>query len=482
VKWTLIGIFVGLIVWSIVAYAMIPDAADDGVTVLTWVSDDNPARRGAIERFERRNPDIRVQLDPGTWGLEKIIVQCKGGIGPDVFNVYGRWQLVDFVRTGVLLPLDEYAAAYGFSPDKTWPQVLDEITFRRFNPDTGQYERHQYTFPANVNANVMFYNKRLFREAGLSYPSGDWTWDECLQVARRLTARDKRGRTIRYGIGTYEYLETSGLIWQFGGRTFDPTLTYCVVDSPEAREAIAFLHRMFAVDRVMPPKAVRDAMGTQGGYGGTLIDLFAYERIAMIRLGRWALVNLRKYYDVDPEVQGLRPLRGEIGAVQVPYRREKVDVVRAMSVGINHKGPHREAALRFLGFLATEEFSRQVVESADALPPSPKVARSDFFLHDPTQPEEDFNAEFVTALERGRNIEISPFVQSARVERAFNRYLALLGEGAIEPDQLCRELTDEINLYIHTNLLRYQSMRDEYQRRTGHPFDPDHFPPREDRP
>ncbi len=468
-KWTLIALLGGLLAWSVAAYRLSPDADGEGRVVLTWVSDDNPARRGTIELFERLNPDLRVVLDPANTGLEKIIVQCKGGIGPDVFNVYGRWQLLDYVRTGVPLPLDEYAGALGIDAGRTWAEVLEEISVRGFDAASGKYERVQYTFPANVNANVMFFNKRLFDEAGVAYPEGEWTWEAFLAVAKRLTRRGPDGRVQVYGLGTYEYLDATELIWQFGGDLFDETGTYCVLDSPEAQGAMRFLHRMFVIEEVMPSLAERDAMATAGGgFGGGQLDLFGQGRLAMIPVGRWALVVLRKYPD----------LAGRLGAVQMPYAREKVTLCRAMSVGVNRNGPNREAALRFLQFLASEAFSWQVVASGDALPPSPAVAGDARFLRNPDHPKEDFNEQFVIAMHRGRNQGLSPFVQIARVERAINRQLTLLAEDKVTPEQACRRLTDEINTDIETSLVRYASMREEYERRTGTVFSSEAFPPR----
>jgi multiple sugar transport system substrate-binding protein len=467
-KWTLLGILVALAAWSVLAYFMIPDPSKDGHTVLTWVSDDSPVRRGTIELFERSNPAIRLLLDPSNTTVEKIIVQCKGGIGGDLFNCYGRWQLIDFVKTGVVLPLDEYAAGMGFDISRTWPQVLDEISMEVFNPETGRNERHQYTFPVNVNANVIFFNKRLFDEAGEPYPTSDWDWNECLRVARKLTKRDANGRTLRYALGTYEMLETAGLVWQFGGEFFDPTLTYCTLDSPEAMEAIRFLHRMLVIDRVMPSVTERDAMGAEGGYGSPLMDLFRQERIAMLRSGRWALVSFRK----SPE------LKGKIGAVLLPHMRSGADELRALSIGINPRSPNREAALKFLKFLASDPLSWQVVESADGLPPSPRVAENERFLKDAAHPEEDFNALFVEAMKRGRTLHMTPFVQATRIERIFNRHLALMSAKRWTPEQMCRGFTDEMNGEIRTNLVRYESMREEYKRRTGRDFDPNDYPPK----
>jgi len=468
-KWMLLGVFGILLAWSLWAWSMVPDPATGRVTEITLVSDDTPARQATVQLFNKLNPDIKLVLDPNNIGLGKVIVQCKGGVGPDVFNVYGRWHLIDYVRTGVLLPLNDYAEQWGIGMDKTWPEVVDDLSELQFNPETGKHERIQYTVPGNVNANVIIYNKRIFDEAGVPYPKGEWTWDQCLDVAKRVTRRDEDGKTLIYGLSTFEFLETSELLWQFGADFFDETCTYCTMDTPEAIEAMTFLYRMMAKERVMPTIDQTLAMAGQSGSGGMHMNLFAQQRIAMIRTGRWAMVTFRLY----------PALKGRIGAVQLPYQRYKVGLVKALSVGINRQSPNREAALRYLQFLASDEFSRLVLETGDALPPSEKIARSEAFLHDPDHPEEDFNAEFIEAMRRGRTHRMSPFVEIFRMERTMNRDIAMLGQDRISPEKMCRTFTDEINGHIQTNLTRYASMREEYKRRTGRDFDPDHFPPKD---
>ncbi len=41
--------------------------------------------------------------------------------------------------------------------------------------------------PQNLSSLVVYYNKNLFDEAGLAYPSADWTWEGFLQTALALT-------------------------------------------------------------------------------------------------------------------------------------------------------------------------------------------------------------------------------------------------------------------------------------------------------
>ncbi len=461
-KWTLASTLAALLAWSLIAHRLIPQRSDRGHTVLTWISDDNPTRRDQVNLFNElhRDQGVEVRLDPANIGVEKVIVQCIGGVGPDVFDVYNRDQLQDYARTGVLLPLDEFAAAGGFSPEATWPQMRREICLKLFDPDTGESPEIQFSFPCNVEAPVMYYNRRAFDDAGEPYPTDDWTWEEFLIKAERLVRRDARGRVLRYAVATYESWETVELIWQFGGSIYHPTGTFCTADSPEAVEAVTFLRRMLDSD-VMP------SIASQGGWGGNMLDLFAQESVAMIRAGRWGMITFRR-----------KPvLKGHIGAVQMPGQRERVVICASRSCGINRNSPNREAALKFLQFLASEPYSDYMLACADALPPLESATRSEKFLHDPEHPEEDFNAEFAEAVHRGRNLERCPFVQPSRVVRVFNRYLALLGAGSITPEQFCRRLTDEINNDMRTNLGRYPSMRAEFRHLTGRDFDPGDFPP-----
>ena len=149
------------------------------------------------------------------------------------------------------------------------------------------------------------------------------------------------------------------------------------------------------------------------------------------------MVTFRK----SPQLKGNR-------AVLLPHMRSGADELRALSIGINPKSPNREAALRFLKVLASDELSWQVVESADAIPPSPKVAQDERFLTDPTHPEEDFNHLFVEAMKRGRSLQLTPFVQATRLEAIFNRHLAMMSARRTTPEQMCRGVTAEINVDI----------------------------------
>ncbi len=489
-KQIFVSVFVGMIAWSAAAWWMAPPSVDEqGRPIITWVSDDNRVRREQIDLFNQANQDYHLRLDPNNTGVTKVIVQCTGGIGPEVFDMYFREQLHDYVRAGVVRPLYRYkrdgtviplfdeqklraelGAPRGehlFDLSKTWPAIINDLSVRQWNEQEQKYERIQYSFPCNIEAPVVFYNKKIFREAGVPLPPRDWTWDEFRETASKLTKKTDARTYERFGCFSLEWRE---MIWQNGGSIYCEDQTYCTLDSPEAVEAMQYYYDLMFEHRAMPTPDDRLYMGGQGGWGGNFLQWFSQGQVAMIRVGRWALITFRQNPD----------LKGNLGACHVPHRKGRKPVVTATSrsAGINKKTPNMNGALKFLAYLASDTYSWQIIRCADAMPPNPALVRTDRYLNDPDHPEEEFNRFFPEAVARGRNLEICPFIQPMSVQRIVNRHLDLMYNQRKSPRQTCIDAAAEVNQRIRENLIKYGSMRREYQRRTGREFDPNDFPPR----
>src|SRR5471030_3071243 len=98
---------VTLFVASILVWKLQPPSTAEGRIVLTWVSDDNPARKAQAELFEKLHPNIKVNIDPANSGVEKVIVQCLAGVGPDVFYAADAFQLAAYAKSGVAMDVTD---------------------------------------------------------------------------------------------------------------------------------------------------------------------------------------------------------------------------------------------------------------------------------------------------------------------------------------------------------------------------------------
>lgn len=415
---------------SYIAWRLQPPPLAHGKVPLVWVSDDNPARRGQIDLFNRQYPHYSLRLDPSNSGMEKVIVQSIGGVGPDLFDCYDGFQLSAYVKSGIAWDVTDELRKRGLNIFRdVWPAIYPDITF----------EGHVYGFGTNVSADAIWFNKRIFDAEGVPYPKAPWHWSDLVPIAQRLTKRDRLGRPVRFGL-VFEWYNWMHFVFQWGGRMYTPDGTRCVVDSPETIEAVQFMHDLVYKYRVAPTPVEEAAMATQGGWGSGTITRFGAGKAAMALGGRWWLCTLRDYH-------GLR-----LGAVESPYQRYRVFRGYAKGTLINKNSPHREEALAFLIYQSTREYNDLVNAQADGMGPVKKYAYTPEFLHNPEHPEEDYNTVWRDAVRRARAEQISPYINGQVASRIINKQLDLVKADQKTAAQAMRDAARLINGEIRRGL------------------------------
>ncbi|WJV51123.1 extracellular solute-binding protein [Streptomyces flavofungini] len=136
---------------------------------------------GLIDDFEQKYPDAKVKWvdQPGEGYADKISADAAGGTLPDVVNVSPDL-VAPLAKAGIALDLDKSAGKYE----------------KEYLP--GAWKSHQvpglqgtYAFPWYLNTGPLFYNKRLFKEAGLDPNKPPKTYDELFADAEELAEKSK---------------------------------------------------------------------------------------------------------------------------------------------------------------------------------------------------------------------------------------------------------------------------------------------------
>ncbi|MFC1805472.1 extracellular solute-binding protein [Planctomycetota bacterium] len=442
-----------LVCLSLVAVAIQPREAAEGKIPLTWVSDDNPARREQIELFNELHPEYHLTLDPSNTGMQKVIVQCIGGVGPDIFDCYNAFQLSAYVRSGIAWDVTDQLAEAGIDVRKDcWDAGLPIMVF----------EGRVYGFLNNASVNAIWLNKDIFDRNGIPYPKPDpetgWKWDELIPLAKRLTVRDAKGRVEHFGF-MMDWWGWNHFVNQWGGRVYSPDGTRCVLDSPETIAAIQFMQDIIYKHGIAPDPVQEAAMRSTGGWGSGTITFFGGGKAAMAMGGRWWLCTLRKY-------EGLR-----LGAVESPHGPHRRFWAYGRTSLINKNGPRREEALAFLKYLASREFSELINHQADALAPVKRFCYTEKYLHDPEFPDEDFNAMWRDVVAFGSPSEISPFVNGNVAGRILNKQIDLVKSGQKPAAPAMQDAARLINAEIQKTISRVPSLRKRYDelvaKRTG---------------
>ena len=427
-KYVFAGAFIGMTLLSVVAALWTPRKTDDGRREVVWVSDDNPVRREQIELFNRLYPKYHLRLDPQNSGMEKVIVQCLAGVGPDVFDCYSGFQLAAFVRSGIARDCTDDLAARGIDVRKTWPCLHPLVI----------HEGRVYGHPDNAHAPALWYNKRVFDKAGEPYPTGDWTWEEFIPLAKRLTRYDDRGRPEQFGLmmGYGDWLDV--LVAQWGGSVYTPEGTRSALDSAEAAEAMQFYQDLIYAHKVTPSPTEESAMASAGGWGSGIIALFGADKAAMAIGGRWWLCLLRRADFAD------LPL----GAVELPAGPSRRIFGGGRSTLVNARSKNIEGALTFLEYMHGKDWNDLVNRQADALSPVMEYNYTQEFLLNPEHPEEDYNAVWRSAMENATPRQVSAYVNGQTVDRILAKQADLvradLKTGAEAMADAAREVNEAI--------------------------------------
>ncbi len=380
---TVIGLLV--ITCSINIYGCGRKPKEEGkkVTEIKFFTDTNPIRKEQIALFEKTYPEIDIKEDyliPGAH-MEKVLTSVAGGTVPDLLEVGVSNALVFGIR-GILTDLQPFIEKdKGFDVNDIFPKVLSQYN----------YQGRQYALPGNCGTFVLFYNKRLFDEAKVEYPDANWTWSDFLDASRKLTKRDKSGRIIQYGSSmSFWGPVIEILIKEKGGRIFNEDGTKCIINSPEAREALVFLHELAYKYGVSPKGAELKET--------SFWQLFQMERAAMFISGRWLIIQFRQNKKLDFRITHL------------PKWDKRATLLASMGYAIPEQSNKKDAAWKFMKFLIGKEGQKFIISYGDAAPMLKSMFNWEGFLYDPKYPNEDNNKIYLEALDYAELPDISPFV------------------------------------------------------------------------
>jgi len=216
-----------------------------------------------VKQFERET-GIRVKMQIIPWGTyyDKLVLSLAYGDAPDVFICHAN-RIAEFARYGVFRPLDDLIAAdRGFRVDDILPNIWQ----------AGQYDGKQVGLPLDCHPQGLYYNLKLFREAGIvdaqGNPKPPETWDEFLETARKLTVdKDGDGRPDQWGFA-FTWLRTNWItfISQHGGSILSEDLRRAALNQPPAVRATQQMCDIIFQHRVAPkPEGFDSWMGFRQG-------------------------------------------------------------------------------------------------------------------------------------------------------------------------------------------------------------------------
>ncbi|MGW7597757.1 extracellular solute-binding protein [Streptomyces antimycoticus] len=293
--------------------------------------------------FEAKNGGIKVEVKVYSWTEvdRRVADMVKSGQAPDIAQI-GAY--ADYAAQGKLYRADEMLA------------IPTQAGFITSIAHAGEVRRVQYGVPFVASARLLFYNKKLFDQAGIS--SAPTSWDELKEAAARLKAS---GVKIPYALPLGpEECQAETMMWMLsgGGGYTDANGSY-TIDSAQNIETFEWLRdELVGADLTGPGFPART--NRQDAF-----DAFTRGDVGMLN-GHPTLMQQASGHGIS---YGTAPLPGRRG--KSPSTMGVADWLMAFK-----RNGHRTQIGKFLDFVYTEKNVLDFVTEYDLLPVTTAVEQT----------------------------------------------------------------------------------------------------------
>jgi multiple sugar transport system substrate-binding protein len=403
-----------------------PSAAQTTIRYGRWA---NPAEivagEALIDQFQNAQADVRVEPAFLPWAdyWPKVQAELAAGTAPDVIQM-SVWYIVDFMQNRALLSLNDYIDSAGITDEQYFTNTMAQW----------EVEGNLGCLPSGLYAGALFFNKDMFDEAGLSYPTGDLTWDELLELSLQLTIDSNGVRASEAGFEPENAVQWGYLAApNFGNGVFEMWMMQngggvvnsegeCLLTMPESIQAAQYIFDLVNQYHISPTP--EEVQGVGNPFLGRLVAMMQDNH------SRVAEANMTEGLNYD--------------ILQMPIPAEGQRLFGNYSAngnGIYAGSKNPDATWSFLEFMVSTEVQTQMASLKELIPFNKEVARSEAYL----SPPPDNMMAFVQDAELPSSATVNAPTRhmaewNAAVQKAYEA--AWLGNISIE--QAAQQACDEV--------------------------------------
>lgn len=318
------------------------------LTVTTWNYDTTPEFKKIFEAFEKENPTIKIKsVDIASEDYDtKLTTMLSSGDTTDVLTMKNLLSYSNYALRDQLVDLTDHIKNIDTKPAKT-------------SYDMYKVNGKTYSQPYRTDFWVLYYNKKMFDDAGIAYPNSI-TWKEYEELAKKLSKPDQQV------YGTYQHTWRSTIqaiaAAQNNGNLINPKYGYMR----------SYYDRAI---RMQKDKSQMD-FGTAKSTKVTYQSQFEDSKAAMMCMGTWYMGGI-----LANKEDGKTNVEWGITSMPQKEKGKSTTFGSPTSFAINKKSKHQKAAQKFLDFASGKKGARVLAKAG--VVPSYKTKEIDnlYFSH-----------------------------------------------------------------------------------------------------
>lgn len=256
-------------------------SANGKITLSFWnglTGPDRPAVEHLVSEFNASQSKVHISMSIMPWDVlyQKLLPAYGAHKGPDLVGMDSN-QIPVYANKGVLQPLDQL-----------FSEGVQKSTLVAPAVTAGQFNGKTYGLPIENTPVLLYYNKKMFKAAGLDPNKPPANWTEWANDAKKLTtSAGSNGKPSQYGMafGVHDTIEVMPiLMWEAGGGILSPDGKSVLLDSAGSKQAVSYWAKLIATDHISP-------LGLSGADADKLIQS---GKAAMEVNGPWATTGYKQ--------------------------------------------------------------------------------------------------------------------------------------------------------------------------------------------
>ncbi|MGH2354209.1 MAG: ABC transporter substrate-binding protein, partial [Chloroflexota bacterium] len=297
-----------------------------------------PATDQMVAQFQEQFPTIQVEAVYTAKYYEKLAAVIAGGDWPDVVT-YNLAFLPQLIRRNVAVPAETLAkGAARFDVKDMVPGARDMVTF------DGKIQ----VMPYVLNSTGLIYNQTIFQQKGLDPNRPPTTWDELVELGRRLTGQlgDREVWGVQFPKGAADPISPMlSFLWQNKGEVVDMKRRAATWNSSAGAESLQYQVDLIHKHRIAPLTPPPNA--TQAGH-------------------------MAMWYAPPGQVSRLQAQVGDAfqwATAELPRGKERATSVGGHSLAVLKTNRHHDQAWRFIHWYLQPEHLAEYLVATTTLPP-----------------------------------------------------------------------------------------------------------------